>query len=137
MTVAKPSAPPIAPGTTERNRPWVASARAALGEPAFAAAWAAGHAFGPDETLAEALLPFMVAADSPGVVLTAREAEILRLLVAGQTNAAIAGALFLSVRTVENHVARICAKLGVRTRTAAATAAIAAGLAAPPPPSHA
>lgn len=115
----------------------VASARAAMGEPAFASAWAAGYTFGPDETLAEALLPFMVAADSPGVVLTAREAEILRLLVAGQTNAAIARALFLSVRTVENHVARICAKLGVRTRTAAATAAIAAGLAVPLPPSHA
>jgi DNA-binding NarL/FixJ family response regulator len=47
------------------------------------------------------------------------------------TNPAIAAALFLSVRTVENHVAHILAKLGVRTRTAAATAA---GLEIPDPP---
>ena len=39
------------------------------------------------------------------------------------TDPAIAAALFLSVRTVENHVAHILAKLGVRTRTAAAAAA--------------
>jgi DNA-binding CsgD family transcriptional regulator len=112
----------------------VAAARAALGEPAFESAWAAGQTFRPDEALAEALLPFLLASGSPGVVLTAREAEILRLLVVGQTNSAIAEALFLSVRTIENHVARIFVKLGVRTRTAAAIAAIAAGLVAPPPP---
>jgi DNA-binding NarL/FixJ family response regulator len=47
------------------------------------------------------------------------------------TNPAIAAALFLSVRTVENHGARIFAKLGVRTRTAAAAAA---GHVAPAPP---
>jgi non-specific serine/threonine protein kinase len=113
------------------------AARAALGEPAFESAWARGQTFRPDEALAEALFPFLLDPGSPGVVLTAREVEILRLLVAGQTNSAIAEALFLSVRTIENHVARISAKLGVRTRTAAATAAIAAGLVAPPPPSPA
>nr|MBA2520756.1 response regulator transcription factor [Chloroflexia bacterium] len=45
--------------------------------------------------------------------------------------------LFISVRTVENHVARIFAKLGARTRTAAVTMAIASGLVDPnehPPP---
>jgi DNA-binding NarL/FixJ family response regulator len=64
--------------------------------------------------------------------LTSREVEILRLLAAGMTNPAIAAELFLSVRTVENHVAHILAKLGVRTRTAAVVAA--AGLVAPAPP---
>jgi predicted ATPase/DNA-binding CsgD family transcriptional regulator len=114
----------------------VAATRTALGEPAFESAWAAGQNLEPGEALAEALLPFLPATGSPGVVLTAREVEILRLLVVGQTDSAIAGALFLSVRTVENHVARIFAKLGVRNRTAAATAAIATGLVAPllPPP---
>jgi DNA-binding NarL/FixJ family response regulator len=114
----------------------VAAARTALGEPAFGSALAAGRNLGPGEALAEAFLPFLPAAGSPGVVLSAREMEILRLLVVGQTDSAIAGALFISVRTVENHVARIFTKLGVRTRTAAATTAISAGLVAPafPPP---
>jgi predicted ATPase/DNA-binding CsgD family transcriptional regulator len=65
--------------------------------------------------------------------LTPRESEVLRRLVAGQTDREIAAALFLSVRTVEHHVARIFGKLGVRTRTAAATTAVAAGLARPGP----
>lgn len=54
--------------------------------------------------------------------LTAREAEVLRLLVAGQRNAEIAEALFLSPKTVEHHVSAILAKLNVRTRTEAAEA---------------
>ena len=65
--------------------------------------------------------------------MTPRELEVLRRLVAGQTDREIAVALFLSVRTVEHHVARIFGKLGVRTRTAAATTAVAAGLARPGP----
>ena len=112
----------------------VAAARTALGEPAFGSAWAAGQNLGPGEAVAMALLPLLSAPGSPGVILTPREAEILQLLVVGQTDSAIAGALFLSVRTVENHVSRIFAKLGVRNRTAAASAAIAAGFVAPPPP---
>jgi DNA-binding NarL/FixJ family response regulator len=59
--------------------------------------------------------------------------EILRLVASGMSNPAIAAALFISVRTVENHVAHILAKLGVPTRTAAATAAGHASPAPPPP----
>ncbi len=69
--------------------------------------------------------------DRATVKLSAREDEVLRLLVAGQSDREIAETLFLSVRTVERHVARILAKLGVRTRTAAVSAAIAAGLVEP------
>jgi DNA-binding NarL/FixJ family response regulator len=67
--------------------------------------------------------------------LSAREREVLVLLVAGRTNPAIAAALFISTRTVENHVAHIFAKLGVSSRTAAVAAAIGAGLLAPDQPS--
>jgi DNA-binding NarL/FixJ family response regulator len=40
------------------------------------------------------------------------------------------------VRTVEAHVVRILGKLGVRTRTAAATTALAAGLVTPDAPAR-
>jgi DNA-binding NarL/FixJ family response regulator len=55
--------------------------------------------------------------------LTPREVDVLRLLASGLSNPAIAAELFLSVRTIENHVAHIFTKLGVRTRTEAAIAA--------------
>ena len=49
---------------------------------------------------------------------------MLRLVVAGRTNADIAAELFLSERTVHRHVSSILTKLDVRSRTAAATYAI-------------
>jgi DNA-binding CsgD family transcriptional regulator len=52
--------------------------------------------------------------------LTAREAEVLALLVAGRRNTEIAESLFLSPKTVERHVSSILAKLNVRTRAEAA-----------------
>lgn len=114
----------------------VAASRGVLGEPAFAAAWAAGRDLRPDDAIAEALDRTPMPAVHPRIVLTPREQEILQLLVAGQTDRAIADALFISARTVQNHVARIFAKLGVRTRTAAATAAVAAALVDLPPSPH-
>jgi non-specific serine/threonine protein kinase len=56
--------------------------------------------------------------------LTPREAEVLRRLVAGQTDREIAAALFLSRRTVQDHVSHLLAKLGVANRTAAAAVAV-------------
>jgi DNA-binding NarL/FixJ family response regulator len=61
--------------------------------------------------------------------LTARQIEILRLVVAGRTNAEIAAALVLSVRTVDHHVSAVLQKLGVATRREAAGAAGRLGLA--------
>ena len=59
--------------------------------------------------------------------LTARECDVLDGLRRGDSNAAIAGRLFLSPKTVEHHVSRVLAKLGARTRSeAAALAATAA-----------
>lgn len=101
----------------------VSAARSALGEDAFAAAWAAGRALNPSQAVSEATAPITARHESRSGLLSPREVEVLRLVAAGMTNPAIAAALFLSVRTVENHVAHIMAKLGVRTRTAAVAAA--------------
>jgi DNA-binding CsgD family transcriptional regulator len=51
--------------------------------------------------------------------LTAREMEVLELLAAGLSNAAIADRLFISRKTAGHHVSAILAKLGVESRMAA------------------
>jgi len=49
--------------------------------------------------------------------LTARELEVLKLIVEGNSNQTIASMLFLSVKTVEAHKAHIMAKLDVQSQT--------------------
>jgi DNA-binding NarL/FixJ family response regulator len=60
--------------------------------------------------------------------LTAREAEVLRLVAAGRSNPEIAAALFLSKKTVARHLSNIFTKLDVPSRTAAAAYAFDHGL---------
>ena len=60
--------------------------------------------------------------------LTARQAEVLTLLDQGLTNAVIADRLFVSPRTVENHVSAILVKLDAPTRKEAVVRARAASL---------
>jgi DNA-binding NarL/FixJ family response regulator len=55
-----------------------------------------------------------------GADLTEREAEVLALVADGRSNAEIARDLEVSVKTVQNHVSRVLAKLQVRDRTQAA-----------------
>ena len=55
-----------------------------------------------------------------GVSLSAREAEVLRLLAQGLSNREIAERLYLSRRTVEFHISRLLNKLDARNRTEAA-----------------
>jgi DNA-binding NarL/FixJ family response regulator len=52
--------------------------------------------------------------------LTAREREVLGMIVDGKSNSEIAWALRISLHTVKAHVARILHKLGVASRTEAA-----------------
>jgi DNA-binding NarL/FixJ family response regulator len=63
--------------------------------------------------------------------LTARQAEVLRLLAAGLSNKQIAGQLYLSPATVERHLATVYSKIGVSGRVEAARYAMAHGLASP------
>jgi DNA-binding CsgD family transcriptional regulator len=56
-----------------------------------------------------------------GARLTARETEVLELVADGKTNGEIANALWVSPGTVRKHLENAFAKLGVHTRTAAAT----------------
>jgi two-component system response regulator NreC len=54
---------------------------------------------------------------APPSGLSAREAEVLKMIALGRTNTQIADDLFLSVRTVETHRARIQQKLGLSDRS--------------------
>jgi DNA-binding CsgD family transcriptional regulator len=60
--------------------------------------------------------------------LTLREAEVLRLLVAGRTNPEIAAILFLSPRTIATQLTHIFAKLEAANRAQAVAVALQRGL---------
>ena len=60
--------------------------------------------------------------------LTGREEEILSLVAQGKSNQEIAGQLFVSVKTVRNHVSNILVKLQVADRTQAVIRARDAGI---------
>ena len=59
-----------------------------------------------------------------GTDLTARELEVLRLVVDGKTNDQIGVSLGISVKTVENHLHAIFRKMGVISRVEAAVMAV-------------
>lgn len=60
--------------------------------------------------------------------LTTREVEILRWVLAGYTNKAIAAEIFISEKTVEFHLDNIYRKIGVRTRLLAGVWAMQQGI---------
>jgi DNA-binding CsgD family transcriptional regulator/tetratricopeptide (TPR) repeat protein len=128
----------------------VETARTRLGEQAFDAEWARGRAMTMDEVIAYALelmpeptegfvdastlVPTVRAIPTtsgaqPGLQhLTKRELEVLRLVAEGLTATQVAERLFLSVRTVENHLRSIYGKLDVSTRAGATRIAVENGL---------
>ena len=68
--------------------------------------------------------------------LSPRELEVLQLVAAGRTNRQIGTELFISENTAGVHVSNILGKLGVASRTEAASAAFQAGLVRAEPPNH-
>ncbi len=110
------------------------AAQAGLGDVAFEQEWTAGGRLSLEEAAAEARL-VELASPSP-VLATAgrhtgldrREMEVLRLVAEGVSNHEIAERLIIAEATVKRHLDNIFTKLGVASRTAAATAALRSGL---------
>jgi non-specific serine/threonine protein kinase len=116
----------------------ISTARVRLGDSAFDSTWAMGRELSFDDAVTDGLefarnvaqlkqegLPLPIPVQ---VQLSRRELEVLRLLVEGHSNAEIAARLFISSKTVRNHVTKILMKLDVPSRTAAATFALRHGL---------
>lgn len=61
--------------------------------------------------------------------LSERETDVIQLIAIGLSNKQISEKLFLSEKTVKNHISRIFSKLNVTARTQAAIYAIKSGLA--------
>jgi predicted ATPase/DNA-binding CsgD family transcriptional regulator len=111
----------------------VSTARDALGEQAFAAAWDTGRKMTPREALADqgrtVLSQPMPKVPSPSLPakseatypdgLTAREVEVLRLIALGLTDTRIAEQLVISPRTVNTHLTSIYSKIQVSSRSGA------------------
>jgi DNA-binding NarL/FixJ family response regulator len=111
----------------------VTQTRNLLGEERFRAAWEAGGGLTASEAIQEAFAIVPTAAPKPESAsqpfgLTPRELDVLTLIAAGLSDREIAEALFISPRTAQKHAATIFDKLGVGSRTAAATVALRAGL---------
>lgn len=70
-------------------------------------------------------------ADALRARLTAREAEVLRLLAEGLTNSEVADRLAVGPATAKSHVAAVLAKLGARDRTQAVIIAYDQGFVTP------
>lgn len=60
--------------------------------------------------------------------LTPREVQVLKLIIQGMSNQAIANTLFVTEGTIKSHVNSLLAKMGVTDRTQAALAAVRRGL---------
>ena len=134
----------VRPDVWIEGRAALATARAAMGEEAFEAASIGGQALPLEEAITEALassppadqdlgaeeaVPIVALSSRAVADLTRREAEVLRRLAGGQTNAEIAADLALSVHTVERHVSNLYLKIDAHNRAEATAYALRHGLA--------
>jgi predicted ATPase/DNA-binding CsgD family transcriptional regulator len=127
-TIGSPM-PPIEHASYERA---MTAVRMHLSEKAFAAAWAEGRMFTPEQVLlargpettrqqisAGAVAASLAKAPPYPAGLTTREVEVLRLVTQGLTDMQVAEQLIISPRTVNSHLTSIYNKLGVDSRAAA------------------
>jgi len=68
------------------------------------------------------------ASPSPSTQLSARELDVLKLVAEGKDNAEIAAQLFISPKTVKNHISNILMKLQISNRIQAAVYAVRRGI---------
>ena len=107
----------------------LATVRSRLDEAAWEAAREEGRAMTPEEAVEYALEP-SPATPRPKdtATLSPREAEVLTLVAEGLTDSQVAERLYLSPRTVGQHLRSIYNKLGASSRTAAVKEAAGRGL---------
>jgi non-specific serine/threonine protein kinase len=125
---------PIWSGHRVEHDQFIITVRGSLPTETFELAWAAGRALPLDDAIALAhaelattAAPASISVDQPATAshgLSRRELEVVRLLVEGLSDREIGERLFISQYTVSRHVAGILNKLGVNSRTAAATWAV-------------
>ncbi len=78
--------------------------------------------------LAEVMLAEATTVDEPVSILTKREEELLQLIVDGLATSEVAERMFISQKTVKNHLASIYEKLQARDRTQAVLTAMKMGI---------
>jgi DNA-binding CsgD family transcriptional regulator len=122
----KPDVVLLGPGSAAHTALLSRQARVFLlsSEPAAASAAVRAGAIGhlsPGRLTARELLRVVRDAGRAHLGLSARESEVMDMIASGRSNGEIARELFLSEKTVKNHVNRIYAKLGVSSRMAAIT----------------
>jgi len=92
----------------------------------------AGEAILPPALIGRVLDELATPTPTAQEALSPRETEVLELVAEGLANKEIAAALSISENTVKTHVRHILDKLGLRSRTEAATYAVHQGLVPPP-----
>ena len=132
-TLRKAIGAPMPPVERASYESMLSTARAQLGEEVFAMTWAEGQSMSPEQALAaqgpaaiakqaSTISQSKTADASPSTLpagLTNREAEVLRLIARGLSNAEIAKQLVISPYTVNSYLRSIYSKLDVTSRNGA------------------